>query len=364
MGGALVLGGCGRETKATTSTADAGIHDAEGGERVVDQGAATTTCRSPGARAGATLQPVGTLADASLSDAGQAPPIVGTASFVATAGGVDLVVSITGCRALGYPVLLHQAADCSELGLRSPVWNASGGTNITSVHCTGTTGIGLDYYTRPNTDPMPWSVGGPASTSVLAHALVVHDPVTMDPLSCGVVQLLAASADAGPAVDAAVSSSVLAELSGLCTFRMLVGAVPDAGCASAAQVAACACEHCDLAGCLPACADYAACLQAQPDACASTCSGAPACADCLGGLTQCLEGFCVTALTCPAPITPGGPCARLEACCASQLDGGPACFAAVAQIEKYGGDPTCVGAMHDWDFLTNGPNDPPCNFDQ
>jgi hypothetical protein len=77
-----------------------------------------------------------------------------------------------------------------------------------------------------------------------------------------------------------------------------------------------------------------------------------------------MEGFCLEKLACPAPLVPGGPCAVLEACCASQRDGGAACFAGVSQLEKYGGDPSCAAAMHDWDFLTNGPNDPPCNFDQ
>jgi hypothetical protein len=323
-------------------------------------------CRTPGARAAATLQPVGDAGgvDGGPADASPAAPISGTASFVATAGGVDLVLSITGCSALGYPVLLHEGADCSDGGLQSPVWDSLRGANISGVRCTGTTGVGIDYYTRASTDPKPWTVGGPATTSVLAHAIVVHDPTTMQPLSCGVVQALQASTDAGPAVDAAASAGVLAELSGLCTFRMLIGVVPDAGCASSAQVAACACEHCDLAACLPACADRVSCLAAQPDACAAACPQDPACAECLGGVSQCMEGFCLGLVTCPSPVEPGGPCARLEACCASQLDGGPACFAGVAQLEKYGGDPTCAASMHDWDFLTNGPNDPPCNFDQ
>jgi hypothetical protein len=33
-------------------------------------------------------------------------------------------------------------------------------------------------------------------------------------------------------------------------------------------------------------------------------------------------------------------------------------------MEKLSGDPGCLGTMHDWDFLTNGANDPPCIFDQ
>jgi hypothetical protein len=76
-------------------------------------------------------------------------------------------------------------------------------------------------------------------------------------------------------------------------------------------------------------------------------------------------GFCEDTFRCAAPPTPGGPCTQLEACCATQRDGrAPGCLAFVQRIEKLSGDPSCIGAMHDWDFLTNGANDPPCAFDQ
>jgi hypothetical protein len=70
--------------------------------------------------------------------------------------------------------------------------------------------------------------------------------------------------------------------------------------------------------------------------------------------------FCADTIACAAPITAGGPCSQLEACCAMQGDAAAMCLDTVHTIEKLSGDPSCYGAMMDWDI--NAHLAVPCKF--
>jgi hypothetical protein len=341
------------------------------------------SCPAPSSIATVQLEPVaptdsgaldGGPNDAGPLDAASAAPIVGTATFAAVTSGVDLTISITGCAwsgpfGTGYPVRIHEGMDCSVAGVSSADWDTTRGEGISNLSCTGTSGVGLDHYSRSNGDAKPWSVGGAAASNIVGHVLVVHDPNTMQPLACGAIVLGQgpASGDGGAGATGSVKYGVglLAQLAGLCLFQSFVVADASPDCPDPRKVAACACEHCNLSACIPACSAYSACLAGQADGCASSCSPDPSCESCLNPMSQCMFGFCEDTFQCAPPPTPGGPCTELEACCATQRDGrAPGCLAFVQGIEKLSGDPGCLGTMHDWDFLTNGVNDPPCIFDQ
>jgi hypothetical protein len=74
-----------------------------------------------------------------------------------------------------------------------------------------------------------------------------------------------------------------------------------------------------------------------------------------------LFGFCSDIIHCAPPITPNGPCSKVEACCQSQGDFAARCLALARQLESLGGDPSCVGAMSDWDFNSHLPV--PCSWE-
>jgi hypothetical protein len=341
---------------------DAGISDA-------GPGGATVTCRAPTAFAAANLGFVGDLGptDSGGGDSGPVRPLAGSATFAVTSTGVDLSISVTGCAGnvggTGYAISIHEGPDCSDAGLQSPGWDVPRGEGITNLHCTGTTGVGLDYYTRADTDPKPWTIGGPDSSNLLGHVVVVQDPTTMAPVACGTIG--AAPGDAGSSART-LPAITLAELTGICLFQnspLRSGA--DAGCPDPVAMAVCGCDHCNLSACLGTCSDYLTCAEQQPDACTSGCVLDAVCGACLSNMTQCIFGFCPGAVSCAPALIDGGACAQLEACCATQRDGGDApCLAVVRQIEPLGGDVNCASGMHDWDFVTHFASNPPCDFDQ
>jgi hypothetical protein len=133
-------------------------------------------------------------------------------------------------------------------------------------------------------------------------------------------------------------------------------------CPDPAEFQACASANCDVAACLAKCTGYTACLEGVADVCGTTCSPQieQPCSECIGELTMCTLGFCSDRFACAAPIAPGGPCAKLEACCGMQGDSAASCLDTVHLIEKISGDPSCVGVMSDWDTTSHLPV--PCNF--
>jgi hypothetical protein len=344
------------EAGAPSSAAEAGGPSSHAEAGAPSGGA---TCGG-GAKAVAHLDALPAAAEGG-ADSGMASPIAGTATFSTTPTEVDLSVSVTGCvNGDPYPVIIHEGAACTSALLQDPEWDAPRGEGILGLTCTGNSGVGLLYYARPSSDPKPWSVGGPSSSDVIGHVLVIHDPATMQPLACGTIAAAPEDADASTTGGPVPSALIRAQLAGLCLYRTIS---PTGQCPDPETLAGCACTHCDLSTCLSQCSDYVTCLEGEPDAgCASSCSMDATCAACGNDMLRCLLGFCPDAVECAVP-TPGGPCSQVEACCARQGPRAQQCLGMVEQIAKLGGDTSCIGTMHDWDFLTHEAYDPPCDFD-
>ena len=182
----------------------------------------------------AELDPLPAAAAPGGTDSGVATPIVGQATFTATGDGVDLTIAITSCASgTLYPVVIHEGTACSSAMLRGPDWDAPRGDGIVGLACTNS-GVSRLYYSRPSSDPKPWSLGAPSSSDVMGHVLVIADPATMQPLACGAI--VAAPEDAGASTATSSSEAgalppvdVRAQLAGLCLYRMQspTGQCPD-----------------------------------------------------------------------------------------------------------------------------------------
>ena len=165
-GGAGGKGGSGG-TSAGTAGAAAG---SGGMSAAAGSGAAGATAGS-GAKAG------------SGGAAAPAGPISGTATFTATATGIDLSVMVSGCVAgKMYPIHIHTGSDCAD-----PMghWDIPRGELMDAkVMCSGN--LGTLMYTRKFTDMKPWQIGDMSMADVVGHTLVIHDPdTTTTKIACG-----------------------------------------------------------------------------------------------------------------------------------------------------------------------------------
>jgi hypothetical protein len=320
--------------------------------------AVSLACDAPGARASATLEAPNmptSLMDA--GDSGATNPPAGTATFVQTASGVDLTIRMTGLAASAiaknYPAVIHEGTGCADPTPPGTPWGGQRGQGA-FVTSTGS-GLGVTYYTRSSGDPNPWTIGDMSPSDLVGHVLVVDDPGTNQPIVCGPIVLGPSSPemDAGLGELADVSVSTRAVLAGLCIGHVIAGRDSASNCPDPGQVAGCACAHCELGRCMRDCAEYLQCLQEAPDACAATCTVSGACGACMSSVRQCMFGFCQDTIACSPPVTQGGPCSQLEACCALQGDRAQACLAAAHQAEQLGGDITCNGLLQDKVVLTN-----------
>jgi hypothetical protein len=359
VSGSLAVVACAREHSgaaakagAAKSTGNAGSSAQMAGHGALDAGAARL-----GGFASAKLEPTDAAAQS------DSKPIAGIGTFTETAAGVDLVINVMGC-VLGktYPVYIQAGTDCSTDTLLGPHWDSPRGEGIAMIACTGTTGLGRTFYTRANRDKKPWTVGNPSASDVLGHALVVYDPSTMQPAACGqIVRGEPVALDAGAARDDTTAVALRAQIAGLCVAKMIVRDNTQE-CPNPAELAKCASDHCALDACLAKCTDYLACLGRAADPCAAafTCEIDNDCSNCQLDVTMCTFGYCADTVACASPITPGGPCSQLEACCAMQGEGAASCLDTVHAIEKFSGDPSCAGAMQDWDTTAHLPV--PCKF--
>lgn len=150
---------------------------------------------------------------------------------------------------------------------------------------------------------------------------------------------------------------VAAALAGACELGLIAGVTP-ALCRGLDEYGSCAMDQCDLQSCQMVCSDFTACFAQADDGC-TTCTPNDACDSCIAKVSTCaLHGPCADPLECATPTT-GGPCDKLEACCAMQPQPkADACKALVVSVSKLAGDPSCIGAMQDQDFLDNYP----CTF--
>jgi hypothetical protein len=307
-----------------------------------------------GARAVAQLSPV---ADGGV-DTDEA--IVGEVIFSATAESIDLQVKLHGCIARQpYFFQISEASSCANP--RDASWDGPRGEGMRPFACTVSTAGGPYYAKRAYSDAKPWSIGGAPGTDLIGHAFYVLDLATRQPRACGVIGAsapLAAAMSATPAYPL----DVRAAIGGLCIHKLFVRVPMAKPCPDPAALAECAATHCGLDRCLAECKDYIPCLQANNNLCDPTCEANEACVECRGASFNCTSDLCAEITSCVTPPTPGGPCTKLHACCDTQRSRVKECHATVGVIEKLSGDPSCMGAMMDWDYLTNGPNDPPCTF--
>jgi hypothetical protein len=296
------------------------------------------------------------VALASAPDAGRS--FGGSASFTATRAGVDLLVVISNCeKGFTYQLAILEGRDCTSSALRDAAW-AMGGA-LPRVGCLGTGGA-RGSHSQPSSGANPWTIGGPASSNLLGHAFVVRSADGAQPLACGVITAdqsaptsEAGPADAGANADASgLRAEVLAQLAGICLARKVNPKVGP-GCPDPQAFARCAEEHCALSACAAACADYSACLQQSADVCKSGCSMTQPCGDCSNRTTRCAIDYCAGMLACATTVTPGGPCSKVEACCAKQGERAEQCLTLVHQAEQLSGDGSCMGLILDQDFNGN-----------
>ena len=119
--------------------------------------------------------------------------VTGTGAFMqgapdTAADSVTLTLTLSACVAdKAYPVHIHQGAACTDATTQGGHWDMTRGEGIPNITCTGTTGTVT--YTRTAADAtLAWSVGGDATTNVVGHTIVVHDPDNPTTrIACGVI---------------------------------------------------------------------------------------------------------------------------------------------------------------------------------
>jgi hypothetical protein len=325
--------------------------EAGSGGRAPDASAADGGESQLGATATVTLEPT------AVEQQRGADALRGTATFRQTDSSVDLTSSLFNCRGpMPFELYIQDGADCA--GAR---WKR--GEGIPRIGCTGTSGRARGYYVREDANDLPWSIGGPERSDILGRALIVVDPATSETIACGVIARGEAKPrGSNPPPTGATSITQHAQIAGICTWNTIVRD-SEHPCPNPKELAECASQHCNAGSCLEPCADYLGCLGESEEACSRQfmCEITAACADCHNGVTECVFGFCAEQIACAAPVTPDGPCAKLEACCSIQGDEAASCLDLVRALAKFSGDPSCIGAMHDWDFFSHLPV--PCEFE-
>jgi hypothetical protein len=322
-----------------------------GGARSIERGEKNRL----GARATASLDPIGNATeDGSWRS--------GTATFMQTAAGVDLMLQMRGCLTdHTYPLFIQEGRDCNAETLLGAHWDSPRGENMSEVKCVGTTGGGRTFYTRAVSDKKAWTIGEPTNSNILGHVLVAFDSTTSQPVACGQIVRAEDSPVVTPPSDAepAPSAETKAYLAGYCLSTQIVRDNAQQ-CPDPAALAKCASEHCELDACAQKCSKYLACTQQDPVPC-ENCVPEDDCGQCSSDVYQCTIGFCFDQFACAAPVSPDGPCSQLEACCAQQGDQAGECLELVQLIEKISGDPSCFGALRDWDTFAH--LQVPCKFE-
>jgi hypothetical protein len=273
-----------------------------------------------GTKAVAKLEPVVDASTAEPADASAAAahPIMGTATFAQREAGVNLAISFLGCDMNeSYEVFIQQGTDCSQATLLGARWDDSRGTDISDAMCIGTGGTGRAYYKRASTDPKPWTIGGPLSSDILGHAVVLYaSDMPMRPIACGTIALdaLAPAIDPGAADARVPPVEVRAELGGYC-LTQIIARNNSQPCPDLEQYESCAKANCDLTTCFSLCTEYSACLEAAPttDLLGNGIAGAACTGD-----RECKGGRCAATSALGTPF-PGNYC---TGSCASDTDCG------------------------------------------
>lgn len=163
----------------------AGCREAETYGGPLGAPAAGSTGGSAGTGSAAPSSAVATLAGF------QGGTVTGTVTFTKGSGtDVAVTVALSNCVAgKSYPVHIHEGKSCADAMAPGGHWGPTRGEGIPAVMCGSTTGMAM--HTRSATPATTaWTIGGEATTNVIGHAFIVHEPdVAMmpKPISCGVI---------------------------------------------------------------------------------------------------------------------------------------------------------------------------------
>jgi hypothetical protein len=284
----------------------------------------------------------------------------GQATFTTTDEGIDLRVTLSDCRAgYAYRVFIHEGSDCRAISRETRPWER--GAEIPHAFC-GALG-GRSAHSRSVSASNEWTLDGTSPASLVGRALAVHAPGTLEPLACGIIELDPARSLPPYEPKTQPSAELRAHAAGLCVHTRVVRASSDVPCPNREKLTHCASVHCKLSECVDTCADYLSCIERAGVSCHEECIPDDGCEACTAQVFQCTLAFCEDEVSCAAPPTPAGPCSALQACCARQGPIAENCFDLARILTRVSGDPTCEGALHDWDFLTNGTYVSPCSPD-
>jgi Cu/Zn superoxide dismutase len=115
----------------------------------------------------------------------QGSGISGTALFTPMGDHVKLELTLAACPAGGHAVHLHVNATCADAGNAAGGHWSPQGEIIPDVTCAADGSATAMFEAAPGA----WSIGPPASSDVLAHALMLHAGAGADPgvrLACAV----------------------------------------------------------------------------------------------------------------------------------------------------------------------------------
>lgn len=185
--------GSGGETSALAGAGAGGTE--QGGSAGSSSAGAAGSAASTGGLAGAAGVSAGgagaSAAGAASNDAeAQLVPIVGATSGIAhfTAAGdrVELIVTLAGCPEGPHALHLHANASCADGGNAAGGHWSPQGELIPDLTCAADGSAQLSFSAPPGV----WSLGAPAASDVLRHALILHaGPSASEPaarIACGI----------------------------------------------------------------------------------------------------------------------------------------------------------------------------------
>jgi Cu/Zn superoxide dismutase len=132
---------------------------------------------------------------ASVTFAPLAPgTIAGSATFTNVTGGVQVVINLTNCPAGMHPIHIHEGTSCTSTTTQGMHWGGTNGPgenigpNGGEITCTAAMTGSLTHIRMNTPASMAWTIGPPAATNVIGHAMIVHSStMPNDRHACGVI---------------------------------------------------------------------------------------------------------------------------------------------------------------------------------
>jgi Cu/Zn superoxide dismutase len=111
--------------------------------------------------------------------------LVGAVHFSAQGERVDMTLTLSACPVGPHAVHLHANAACNDNGNAAGGHWSPQGEVLADIVCGADGAAQLAYMSEPGS----WSIGGPAASDLLRHAIIVHAGSTQDPgarIACGI----------------------------------------------------------------------------------------------------------------------------------------------------------------------------------